>query len=211
VHTLSAAVGASILAHTAAIGALLMVKPVPHLSPTLEIIEISLVPGHELGSARANNVLGEVPAESSVGVSVPLSLVRPDVTATASSPNWSRSVNMGRSFDVPNLPTFGRQTQTHNFDTLATMLDCLAVGDSTRGASRRPRRAHPPCASDDPTLRAPAMTVLPTYAPRPSEIGADSDYLTFKASQSVFYESPLPDQVQQANRAFENWILGLFR
>jgi len=51
------------------------------------------------------------------------------------------------------------------------------------------------------------MTLLLTYASRPSETGADNDCRTFKPSQSVFYESPLPDQVPQANRAFENRII----
>ena len=49
-RTLSVAVGASVLAHTAAIAALLMLKPVPHLARSLEIIEISVVPEQALGS-----------------------------------------------------------------------------------------------------------------------------------------------------------------
>lgn len=208
-HTPSVAVGVSALAHIAAIGALLTLKPVPHLAPTLEIIEISLVPEQALRSPRTNNLSGAIPGASTVDVSaVPhLSWTHPDVTA--SSVIWSRSVNTGYSFGAPTLPTFRPHTRALIFDTFATMLDCLAVAGSTHGASGRSRRAHPPCASDDPSIHAPMMTLLPMHPSQPGGTSTGIDYRTFP-KQSVFYESVFPDEVSPANRALEKWIAGLF-
>ena len=208
-HTPSVAVGASALAHIAAIGALLTLKPVPHLAPTLEMIEISLVSEQALRSPRTNNLSGAIPGASTVDVSaVPrLSWTRPDVTA--SSVIWSRSVNTGYSFGAPTLPTFRPHARALIFDTFATMLDCLAVAGSTHGASGRSRRAHPPCASDDPSIHAPMMTLLPMHPSQPGGTSTGIDYRTFP-KQSVFYESVFPDEVPPANRALEKWIAGLF-
>lgn len=207
--TRSAAFAMSLLAHAAAMGALLMLKPTPPLATPPEVIEVTVVLEEALTSPQANNLSVAIPRDASVDAPVaPLvSLMNPDVIPTASSSDWFQGVKSGWSVDVAGHPAFGPQTHVPAFDTLATMLDCLAVGGSTRGTSGRPRRAHPPCASDDPPFRAPAMTLLLTYASRPSETGADNDCRTFKPSQSVFYESPLPDQVPQANRAFENRII----
>jgi hypothetical protein len=212
-HTLSVAVGVSLSAHAVAIGALLTLKPVPPFAPTLEAIEISLVPEQTLATPRANNLSGTIPQHGSAGVSqmLLLSLTRLDVRSRASSPDWSRIANTGRSFDFPTRPQFAPHTHAPAFDTLAIVLDCLAVGGSKRQASGHSRGAQTPCASDDPSLPAPVMALLPTYASRPSETGAANDYRNFKPSRSVFNESPLPDEVPQANRAFENWIVRLLQ
>jgi hypothetical protein len=186
--TLSAAVGVSALAHTAAIVALLTFKPVPPLAPALEVIEVSVVL-EAPASPRMNNLFGSV--------DVLVALMRPDIIPT--SPDWP----VGRPFDV--APAFGWPPHAPAFDRLATELDCLAV------SSERSRRPHPPCISDDPPLRARAAALLPAYSSRASETGADNDYRTFKPSQSVFNENPLPDEIPQANRVFENWIVGLFK
>jgi len=201
---LSAVVGVSVLAHMAAIGALVMLEPMPHSVPTVEMIEVSLVPQQALSSPRANNASGAIANASAVAPLLSL-----DATALGSPPNWSSSLNISRSFDMPGLPAFKQRTHTRAFDTLATMLDCLAVGGSTREASGSSRRTHPPCTSDDPLLRGPVMTLLPTYASQPGS--TDNLYRTFKSSQSVFDESLFPDEVPPAIRALENWIIGLFR
>ena len=213
VNTLSVAVGVSALVHTVAIGALLTLKPVPGSPAPVEIFEVSLVPDQVGGRPHPNNLSSAILGDRSADVSAVafLSLTHPDVAATTSSPDWFRNVNAGRSFDVPVLPTFRSPTHAPAFDMLATMLDCLAVGGSTRGASGRSRPAHPPCASDDdPSLRARVMTLLPMYPSQPSETSAGIDYRTFMPSQSVFHESVFPDEVPPANRALEKWIVGLF-
>jgi hypothetical protein len=200
------------LAHAVAIGALLELKPVPPFAPTLEVIEISLVPEQTLATLGANNLSGTIPQDGSSGVSqmLLLSLTRPDVMSRASSPDWSHIANMGRSFDLPTRPQFAPHTHAPAFDTRAIVLDCLAVGGSMRQASGHSRGAQMPCAGD-PSLPAPVIGRLPTYASRPSENGADNDYRNFKPSRSVFNESLLPDEVPQANRAFENWIVRLLQ
>ena len=211
-RALSAAVSVSVVAHAVALGTLLMLKPVLHSAPPLAVIEISLVPDQAPGRLHANNPSGAPPGETAAEVSVApfLSLTRPAVTRKASSPDWSRSVDTARSFDMPSLPTFRPHTHALVFDTLATMLDCLAIGGSTHAAGRS-RHLHPPCGSDDPPVRAPVSTFSQTSTSQPNEIGTDSDYRTFRPLQPVFYESVLPTEVAPANRAFENWIAGMFR
>jgi len=211
-RALSAAVSVSVLAHAVALGTLLMLKPAQHLAPALQVIEISLVPDQAPDSLQANSLSGAAPGDGSAHVSVVpfLSLTRPEITATASSPDWSPSVDTARSIDAPRPPAFRPHTHALAFDTLATMLDCLAVGGSTHAAGRS-RRVHPPCGADDPVLRAPVLTFSQTSTSQPNEIGTDSDYRTFRPLQPVFYESVLPSEVAPANRAFENWIAGIFR
>ena len=187
VNTLSVAIAISALAHTAAIGALLTVKP-PRLAPALQMIQISLVPVEAL--VPASNLSGAIPGDRSI---------RPDVSATASPPNWPESGNWGHLIDVPALPPFKPHARSRAFDRLGTILDCPVVEGSTLGASGRPR---PHCASAD----------LPFRVPEPSGSGvrADDGHQTFKPDQSVFDESPFPDDVPPAVRALEKWILGLF-
>src|SRR5262249_1996059 len=155
-HASCAAVGVSALAHMIAVGALLMQKPAPYAARPLHVIEISLVPEQSLSGPHANNSSGAIPWNP--------------------SPDWSRGVTMSHSFDGPPLSTFSPHMQAPAFDTLATTPDCLA--------SRRWRRPYPPCASDDPLLRAPVMTLLPMDPSLPSE--TEIDYRTFKPIQSVF-------------------------
>jgi hypothetical protein len=210
--TLSAAIGISVLAHAAAIGALLMLmlRPAPPLATPLDAIEVSVVPEEAL--ARPRDLSGALPPDASADVSKsPLaSLTRPDVMPMASSPDWSLGANLGRSFDVARRSESGSQTPAPALDGLAMELNCLAVRGSVPGPSERTRRGHPPCLSDDPFLRAPAVALVPADSSRPGESGADNDYRTFKSSRSVFSESPLPDGIPQANRAFETWIVRLF-
>jgi len=210
---LAAAAGMSLLAHAAAIGVLLMLKPaLPPLATPLEVIEVSVVP-EEVLAHRANNLSSALAPDSSADVStVPVvSLTRPDGMPTASSPDWSFRVNFGRSFDVAPHSASRPRPPARAFHGLATELDCLAVRGSVLGPSERSRRGHPPCVSDDALRRPPATTLVPADSSRPGENGADNDYRTFKPSQSVFNESPLPDEVPQANRALEKWIVGLFQ
>ena len=202
--TLSVAAGLSVLAHTAAIGLLLTLKPVVSLkpvvysAPTVEVIEISLVPEHALGNARANDP-SAIAGDSTLGG--PARFADTSERASANSPDWSDSLNISRSFDMPTLPKFTRRTHPHAFDALATVLDCLA-------APGRTRRTQPPCKSDDPPLRGPVATLLPTNEPQPNV--SDNYYRIFKPTQSVFIESVIPDEIPPANRALEKWIAGLF-
>jgi hypothetical protein len=211
----SLSVGVSALAHAAAIGALLTLKPVPLLAPIREVIEVSLVLEQVPGGPRPNDLSGAISGDSPVDVSAVPSLIRPDVTATAPSPNWPGSVNAGHLFDVPVLPTFKPQMQSLASDTLGTMLDCLVIEGSARGASRHARRARPPCVAADLPPRF-AVT-LPTNVPEPRESGvrADDDYRTFKPDRSLVHDDTLagllfPDNVPQANRALKKWFGGLF-
>src|SRR5215472_11669140 len=161
------------------------------------------------GSGSAVAAGAKVVQDSSADVStVPVvSLTRPDCMPTASSPDWSFRVNFGRSFDVAPHSASRPRPPARAFHGLATELDCLAVRGSVLGPSERSRRGHPPCVSYDALRRPPATTLVPADSSRPGENGADNDYRTFKPSQSVFNESPLPDEVPQANRALEKWIV----
>src|SRR5262249_10391181 len=97
-RTLYAAVGVSVLAKTAAIGALLILKPVPHLAPPLDAIEILIVPEQPAGGPYTDSTFAANRADGWVDISPApfLSLMQPNVTATPSSPDWS---TVGRSFD----------------------------------------------------------------------------------------------------------------
>jgi hypothetical protein len=191
VNALSVAVGVSVLAHLAAIGALLTHRPVPLLAPSYETIEVSLVPEQALGSPRASSLSGAMSWDKSVNVPVKQlpALLRPDVTATASPPDRRGSVNAGDLFALPALPSFKPQAQSVAFDMLGTMLDCPAVEGSSRAASRPTRRLPSPCVSADLPVRF-RVTMLPTNASESSgsEVRADDDYRTFKANPWVFNE-----------------------
>lgn len=210
---LSAVVGMSLLAHAAAIGVLLMLKPAPPLAAPLEVIEISVMPDEVLARPRANNPSGALPPHASADVSTapPASLTRPDVIPTVSSPDWSFRVNLGRSFDVAHHAKSGSQTPAPAFDRLTAELDCLAVGGSVGGPSERTRRGHPPCLTDDPPLRASGVALVPADPSRQGESGHDNDYRTFKPIVSFYNDIPLPDAVAPANRALKKWIARLFQ
>jgi hypothetical protein len=212
-NALSAAVGISVLIHTAGLAALLMPKVAPYSAPRLEIVEITLVPAQVLDGDGANNASQAIPGNSAFDVSTSsfLSLTHPDIAATTSSQNWSGSINAGRGFDLPMSDAFRSRTPALAFGALADQLDCFAAGISTRDASGRARHAHSPCASDDPMLRAHVTMPSPTSSWVAGEVGADSDYRTFKTIQPIFDESLFPDKVPDANRAFKGWFRGLFR
>jgi hypothetical protein len=213
-----AAVWVSVLVHMAAIGGLLVLKPVPYWTSTPKTMEITLVTEAPAGD-RANEPSRTVTRQNSSGVSMsPLvPATGPDVAAMPSSPRWSSGIGLGNSFALPTFPKFGLPTRTAAldgltaaFDGLAAALDCPAVGGSARTAGTRM-----PCPSamrsDDLLAHAPAMTQLPLYAAQPSEPGRDSYFPTFKQSHSqIFDDTIFPDEVSPANRALENWIAGLF-
>src|ERR1700730_19083887 len=69
VHMLSATIGVSVLAHTAAIGVLLMHNPVPYSAPPLDTIEISIEPEQPPTGPHAKNIFAGTAAESSAHVS----------------------------------------------------------------------------------------------------------------------------------------------
>jgi hypothetical protein len=215
VNTQSVAVGVSAFAHSAAIGLLLALRPVPlpDPAPTVETIEVSIESEQALGSRRPNELSGNNPRERPVDVSaMPFpSLIRPDVTATGPPSDWPGSVNAGHFYDVPAQPIFKPRTRSLVLDMLGTMLDCLAVEGSSRGASRHPLRAHPPCVSADLPLRAP-VTMSPSNASESSgsAFRTSDDYRTFKPVRPIFDESLFPEKIPQANRALEKWITGLF-
>jgi hypothetical protein len=202
---LSATIGVSVLAHTAAIGVLLMHNPVPYPGPPLDTIEISIEPEQPPTSPDAKNMFAGTAAESSAHVSEALlqSSMYPKVAATGLTPDWSR---MDHSFDMPSPSTFRPHTHGLAFDTLATMRDCLTPGRSGRGESKRSLPAYPPCPSEYPFLRAPVMRDLPMDAPQPSVKNSDSDYRTFETILPLFDESLLHQEVPPANRALKNWI-----
>lgn len=197
-HMLSATVGVSILAHTAAVGVLLMHNPVPYPAPPLDTIEISIVPEQPPTSPYAKNMFAGTASEALLQSST-----SPKVAATGLTSDWPR---MDHSFDMPVPSTFRPHTRGLAFDTLAAMLDCLTPGGSRRGESKRLLPAHPPCPSEYPFLRAPVTRDLPMDASQPSVKNSDSDYRTFKTIQPLFDESLLHQEVPPANRAFKNWI-----
>jgi hypothetical protein len=190
-----------------------MLKVAPYSPPRLDVVEITLVPAQVLGSARANDpVSAGIPVDRQVDVSVSsfLSLTHPNIAAGRSSQNWPGSIDSGHAFDLPVPDTFKSRSPARAFDALANMLDCFAVG-ATRDASERSPRAHSPCASDDQLLRAHVTVPSLTYAAQAGEIGADSDYRTFKTIEPTFDESLFPDKVPDANRVLKRSIFGLFR
>jgi len=202
-HTLSGAVGVSVLAHAVAIGALVTLWPTPFPAPDLDVIEVSIVTEQPPSRAAANNKNIRMPPDGPADIPAAPALTSTDPSApgTASSPNWS---GMDHAFDVPARPAFRADTQALAPDALAGMLDCLGLGGSTRGASGRP--SHPPCPSNDPLLPAHVLTVLAADEWQPSEISAGDDYRNFKPIQPGFDESLFPDKVPPANRALEKWI-----
>jgi hypothetical protein len=205
VHMLSATICASVLAHTAAIGMLLMHNPVPYPAPPLDTIEISIELEQPPTIPYAKNMSAGTAAQSSAHVSeAPLqSSMYPKFAARGLTPDWPR---MDHSFDMPAPSTFRPHPHGLAFDTLATMLDCLTPGRSRRGESKRSLPAHPPCRSEYPFLSAPVMRDLPMDASQPSLKNSDSDYRTFETIQPLFDESLLHQEVPPANRALKNWI-----
>jgi hypothetical protein len=177
------------------------------------VVEVTLVPAQVLDDARANSVSEAIPGDSSVEALTQsfLSLTQPDMAAKAPSPDWPGGINAGHASDLPSPDTFRSRAPALAFGALTAMLDCFAAGISTREASGRGRRAHSPCASADSLLGAHFMMPSPTYASRAGEVGADSDYRTFKTIQPIFDETLFPDKVPDANRAFKGWFRGLFR
>jgi hypothetical protein len=202
VHRLSATIGVSVLAHTAAIGVLLIRNPVPYPAPPLDTIEISIEPEQPPTSRYA---FAGTAAESSAHGSEALlqSSMYPKGAAAGLTPDWLR---VDHSFDMPAPSTFRPHPHGLAIDTLATMLDCLTPGRSRRGESKRSLPAHPPCPSEYPFLRAPVMRDLSMDVSQPNVKNSDSDYRTFKTIQPLFDESLLHQEVPQANRAFKNWI-----
>jgi hypothetical protein len=198
----STPVGMALLAHAAAIGVLLMLKPPqPFVAPP-EVFEVSIVVEDD---ARPNNLPRTTPNDGSIGGSaMPLPPPdRPDVNATASP--WSWPAEAGPSFDVPGLSNSRSHGPSPVFDQLGAMLDCLAA----EGSARRQHRQRPPCAFAGLPLRAPGAT-FPTAAPDPT-VRAGDDYRNFETIRPQFDEALLPDKPPPVNRAFENWFSGLFR
>lgn len=68
--TRSAAFAMSLLAHAAAMGALLMLKPTPPLATPPEVIEVTVVLEEALTSPQANNLSVAIPRDASVDAPV---------------------------------------------------------------------------------------------------------------------------------------------
>jgi hypothetical protein len=201
--TRSAAAGMSLLAHAAAIGALLMLKPAPSLTTPPEAIEVTVVSEETLASTQANNLSGAIPRDALVDVpAAPLvSFMHPEVMPSASSQDWSDAANSWQPFHVASYPAFDLQTHVA-VDRLAAALDCLAVRGSALGPSERSRRGYPPCPSDDPPLRAPAAALLPAYALQQRESGTHgSDYRTFTCDRC-------PQMQVRIDSHTLDWIMG---
>jgi hypothetical protein len=201
----SAAAGMSVLAHAAAICALLMLKPASPLDNTPpESIEVTLAPEETMASPQRDNLSGANRRDDPVDVrAAPLvSLMHPDVIPTASWPSWSNAANSWQPFQVTSHPPFDPQTHVAALDRLAAALDCLAVRGSAPGSSEHSRRGHPPCASDDPPLRAPAAAPLPAYALQQHDTGTyGSDYRTFTCDRC-------PEIPVRIDSHTLNWIMG---
>jgi hypothetical protein len=198
----SAAIGMALLAHAAAIGALLMFKPPQPFATPPEPFEVSILIEDD---PRPGIPPRTSPSDGSIGWSaMPLpGPNRPDVAATASPSSWP--VDAGRLFDVPGLSTSRFHAPSPVLDQLGAMLDCLAA----EGSARRQHRPRPPCAFADVPFRAPG-TMFPTNV-RESNVRAGDDYRNFETIRPLFDESLFPDKVPPANRAFEKRIMGLFR
>jgi hypothetical protein len=218
----SAAASLSLLAHAAAIGVLLVLRPPPPFAAPVEEIEVSVMtevsPVSE-GIAvrpRTNNLSDAVAGDKSAGTSA---TTLPSLTAMAAPPNRPGSLNAGRLFDPPDLSALKFHTPSLVPDMLGAMRDCPTVEDFAHGSSRRPRLARLPCMSAVLPLRIPGT--VPTNASEPdgSGVRAADDYRTFKPDRSVadetlrsvLDESPFPDKVPPANSALKRWIFGLFR
>ena len=186
--TPSTTVALSALAHSAAIGVLLMLlRPVPYPdpAPTVMTVEVSIEPEQAPGSG-------------------------PDVTARA--PPSEGPGSMRQTFDLPARPSFKFVEQFLGIDRLGAMLDCLTVGGLSREAPGQPPRAHRPCAYADLAL-GPPMIKLPAEESESGESAAriGADYRTFKTIQPMFDESLFPEKKPQANRALKKWFMGLFQ
>jgi hypothetical protein len=192
----------ALLAHVAAIGVLLMLKPPQPFAGPPEVFEVSIVVDD---APRASNPSHTPPSDGSIGGSaIPSPApIHPDVSATASPRSWP--VDAGPSFDAPGLSNSRSHAPSPVFDQLGAMLDCLAA----EGSARRQHRPRPPCAFADLPFRAPG-TMFPTNAPEKT-VRAGDDYRNFETIRPLFDESLLPDKVPPANRAFKDWIRGLFR
>ena len=109
-NTLSAAVGISVLVHTAALAAFLMQEVAPYSPPRLEVVEVTLVPAQVLDDARANSVSEAIPGDSSVEALTQsfLSLTHPDMAAKApsrASPGWRRQSPRITDMEASGVPS----------------------------------------------------------------------------------------------------------
>jgi hypothetical protein len=195
------------------IGLLLVLRPSPYPEPATTVmpVEISIEPEGVPSSPRPDEPSSNIARQMSADVSaMPLpSPIRPDAAAMAPSSNWSEGVNAGRVFDLPAEPAF--KSRAPELDMLGAMLDCLAVERSSRGASREPLRAHPPCAWADLAFRTPLKRFQAGESEANESAFHGDDYRTFKTILPLFDESLFPYKVPQANRALKRGFMGLFR
>ncbi len=210
----STAVSVSALAHVAAIGLLLALRPVPDPdpAPTVVAVEVSMEPEQPSGS-RPNALSGNTPPERPADASAIRfpSLNQTDVGATAPPSDGPGNVDPGHVFDLPARPTFNSRPLSPELDRLGAMLDCLTVEGLSRGASKDPHRPYPPCAYADLALRAPvAKLQKDASGSNEGALWADEAYRTFKTIQPLFDESLFPEKVPEANRALKKGFMGLF-
>ncbi len=200
VNALSAAAALfAVVAHAAAIGVLLTIRPQPYPAPREEMIEVSIEPEEAPDRHRSNG-----PSDAIAGDR------RADASATAGPSNGSGGVNAGYAFSVPARPAFELPAQSSLSDALRRMLDCLAQGSNNEAAARR-RDMRPPCLFAGLPLRAPVMPSTNGSESDENGVRAGDDYRHFKTERPMFDELLLPDKVPEANRALKSWFAGLFR
>jgi hypothetical protein len=188
----TAAAGAALLVHAAAIGMLLRFSAPAPFAARDELIEVSVITEADETRSPASNQSDAISGH------------QPDRAGASAR-------DAGRVFDVP-LPAPGFRTRPPALDVLGALRDCSAVESARRDVSRHPRLGPPPCVSADLALRLPAL-VLPTDEPdRNGRVArADDDYKTFKPDPSPFDGSLFPDKPPPGNGALKRWLLGLFR
>src|SRR5215472_11592565 len=112
-NALSAATTLSaVVAHAAAIGVLLTIRPVPYPAPTEEMIEVSIEPEEVPDRRRSNEPSGAIPGDG-----------RADASATAGPSNGPGAGNAGYAFSGPARPAFRLPAQSPLADALRGMLD----------------------------------------------------------------------------------------
>jgi hypothetical protein len=187
------AVGISALAHLAALGLFLALRPEPYPDPvpTVLAVEVSIEvepPSGSRPNASSAQTL-EMPADVS-------SLIGPNVTAAG--PSSDRPASTRGMFNLPARPTFTSPAPSLGFDKLGAMLDCLTVEGLTRGASRNPLHPPPPCAYADLALRPPVpKSPTDAFESSGSELRTGADYRAFKTIQPLFDESLFPRRSQK--------------
>jgi hypothetical protein len=194
----AAATLSAVVAHAAAIGVLLTIRPQPYPAPTEEMIEVSFEP-EAPDRRRSNEPSGAIPGDRQA-----------DASATAGPSNGPGGVTAGYAFSVPARPAFELPAQFPLSDALRRMLDCLAQGSNDRAAARR-RDLRSPCLFAGLPLRAPVMPSTNGSESNENGVRAGDDYRHFKPERPMFDESLLPDKVPEANRALKSWFAGLFR